>query len=134
MSFCQMDLGASAWRWDRLTEEDWRFGTIDEGGDGQASDGIMASVLQQKGWKVGTSEGAGKLSLTGSEPTSKGCTQEQHSGPKRVPATPCCWGPVVVSLPQHAMPQNHQETTGMFVPELDSIAYTLRCCLLRCEE
>lgn len=52
MRFCQMDLGASAWRWDRLTEEDWRFGTIDEGGDGQASDGIMASVLQDKGWKV----------------------------------------------------------------------------------
>lgn len=52
LSWCQTDLAANAYSWQRFLKDDMRFGVL-ESGHGANHDGIMADVVRARKWKVG---------------------------------------------------------------------------------
>lgn len=59
---------ACAFRWQRLLEENRRFGVVDPGGTSAANDGIMAQTLLAEGWPVRRGARGGGRGKAGREP------------------------------------------------------------------
>lgn len=57
LKWCHTDLGATAYRWRRLVEEDRRFGGLDKTGVFTGQDGVMAGQVVEAGWPVDHAEG-----------------------------------------------------------------------------
>jgi hypothetical protein len=58
MAWCQTDLAANVYRYQRWIQEDMQYGRMDSG-VGVSHDGRMADLIQKKGWPVSSVAGSG---------------------------------------------------------------------------